>query len=69
MITFKGIEKLDLYLEAEVASGQQSDFEQRYKSATEQTISPGRPPCYQNQGNKWGRNCAAILMMKHLQNI
>ena len=46
--------KFSLLLEAEVALSGQSRFEKRYKAATGVAVSPGSPPHYQNQPNKWG---------------
>lgn len=46
--------KVGLLLEAEVAPRRQSRFEKRYKAATGVTVTPGSPPYYQNQPNKWG---------------
>jgi hypothetical protein len=43
-----------LLLQAEVAPGGQSAFEQRYLAATSRNISPGSPRHYQAQMNKWG---------------
>ncbi len=45
---------LGVLLEAEVAPGSQSRFEKRYHAATGVSVSPGSPPHYQSQGNKWG---------------
>lgn len=41
-------------LQAEVAPGQQAAFENRYLAATAVAVSPGNPPDYQAQHNKWG---------------
>jgi hypothetical protein len=41
-------------LQAEVAPGGQSGFEDRYLSATGDVVSPGHPQHYQSQDNKWG---------------
>jgi hypothetical protein len=45
---------IGLFLEAEVPQNSQQDFESRYKRATGRSISPGDPPEYQFQPNKWG---------------
>ena len=46
--------RLGLLLEAEVAPGTQTRFENRYRRATGQSVSPGSPAYYQDQPNKWG---------------
>ena len=45
---------IGVLLEAEVAPGSQTRFENRYLAATGVSVSPGSPPHYQSQGNKWG---------------
>lgn len=44
-------------LEAEVAPQAQARFQARYHTATGQTITPGSPPEFQGQRNKWGAEC------------
>lgn len=45
---------VNLFLEAEVPPKGQNGFEHRYKAATGKTVSPGSPPEYKLQRNKWG---------------
>ena len=45
---------IEVFLEAEVADSGQNRFAQRYESASGTTVSPGRPPEFQLQSNKWG---------------
>lgn len=47
--------KVDLFLEAEVSPQAQQRFERRYTNATGKSVSPGNPPEYQIQPNKWGQ--------------
>lgn len=44
-----------MHLEAEVPSGSATTFETRYQKATSDNISPGSPPEYKEQDNKWGK--------------
>ncbi len=44
-------------LEAEVAPNVQADFQARYCAATGINITPGSPPEFQRQQNKWGAEC------------
>ena len=44
-------------LEAEVAPNMQAAFRDRYFAATSITITPGSPPEFQGQKNKWGAEC------------
>lgn len=45
---------IGILLEAEVAPGSQTRFANRYLAATGVSVSPGSPPHYQSQRNKWG---------------
>ena len=54
MKNFPNLNKLNLFLEAEVTPGGQINFQKRYLSATTLVISPGNPVYYQNQKDKWG---------------
>lgn len=47
-------EKIGMLLEAEVAPGSQTRFENRYMRATGCAVSPGNPDHYQDQSGKWG---------------
>lgn len=47
----------NVFLEAEVAPDGQTNFETRYQETTGGTITPGIPPEYQEQQNKWGVEC------------
>jgi hypothetical protein len=44
-------------LEAEVSTSRTAAFEQHYRSATGVDVTPGNPPEYQLQPNKWGAEC------------
>lgn len=46
--------KIGLLLEAEVAPGAKTRFENRYQAATGVAVTPGSPENYQPQSNKWG---------------
>jgi hypothetical protein len=48
-------------LQAEAAPGAQQGFEARYSAATGQNVSPGSPPDYQSQDNKWGLELRAYF--------
>ena len=43
-----------VWLEAEVHKHKQSEFSQRYLTATGEFVCPGDPLQYQDQPNKWG---------------
>lgn len=47
----------NVLLEAEVAPSGTSKFQDRYREATGMSITPGNPPEYQRQVNKWGAEC------------
>lgn len=47
----------NVLLEAEVSPNVQVDFQNRYHAATGATITPGNPPEFQQQQNKWGAEC------------
>lgn len=47
----------DVLLEAEVAPNGTTKFQDRYRAITGMSITPGNPPDYQLQGNKWGAEC------------
>lgn len=44
-------------LEAEVSNSRTSAFESQYLAATAVAVTPGNPPEYQLQPNKWGAEC------------
>lgn len=45
------------FLEAEVSDSKIATFRQRYLTATGDAVSPGNPPEFQHQPNKWGTEC------------
>jgi hypothetical protein len=53
-----GFQPLDhALLEAEVAPAAQVGFARRYEASTGSAVTPGAPPEYQSQPNKWGAEC------------
>ena len=51
---FSGSQRPEVLLEAEVPPSGREGFEQKYKQATGQSVSPGNPDSYQLQHDKWG---------------
>jgi hypothetical protein len=45
---------IGILLEAEVSPSSQTRFQKRYLAATGVSVTPGSPPHYQSQSNKWG---------------
>lgn len=47
----------DTLLEAEVSNSRTASFESRYQTAAGVIVTPGNPPEYKLQPNKWGAEC------------
>ena len=47
----------ETFLEAEVSPATAASFEERYRDATAEVITPGNPSEYKPQPNKWGAEC------------
>lgn len=53
-------------LEAAVSPSRATTFEERYREATGEVVSPGNPPEYQSQPNKWGAECRIYFNSPHV---
>lgn len=57
---------LGVLLQAEVAPGQQREFEHHYQAVTGVAVTPGNPSHYQSQPNKWGSELRVYFNDKSL---
>jgi len=52
-----GFKPTDTLLDAEVAFAKLGEFQNRFLEATGVSVTPGNPPEFMSQRNKWGTEC------------